>query len=221
MTHKDQIQGPTGIVPHAMDSDQDWRLQAELDVEDSGGALHGLLGRLRGPDVVKEVEATVPHDVVVTHDGRLLFAYAADEATLAAARAGIEGVLRRDGIAASVRVSYWDDERDRWRQTDPPPTAQEQAAEAAAERASDAIETRTLVVSSGKLIRAEFEQSMNDWATRLGLECKIIEHPHMLTTQVAFTVTGPKGAIDEFAQGLAAEEQQTIRAETTVMLSPL
>jgi hypothetical protein len=204
--------------------EQDWRLQAQLDVPDTGRALHGLLGRLRGPDgpdVVKEVEATVPPDVVVTHDGSLLFAYAADEDTLAAARKAIEGVLQRDGVKASVRVSHWDDELDRWQQTDPPPTPEERAAEEAAERAADEIETRTLVANSGKLIRAEFEQSMTDWAARLGLECKIIEHPHLLSTQVAFTVTGPKGKIDEFSRGLVAEGWAMVRSETTVMISPL
>ena len=43
----------------------------------------------------------------------------------------------------------------------------------------------------------------------------------LLTTQVAFTVTGPKRKIDEFAQGLNADELATIRAERAVMLSPL
>lgn len=202
-------------------TEQDWRLEAELDVADSGRALHGLLGRLRGPDFVGEIEASVPHDVVVTHDGRLLFAYAADQATLTAARVAIEGVLRGDGIGASLRVSVWDDELDRWQQTDPPPTAEEKAAQDATQLARDAIETRTLVVSSGKMIRDEFEQSTRDWATTLGLECKVIEHPHLLTTQLAFTVTGPKRKIDEFSQGLAAEERATIRTETVVMISPL
>jgi len=56
---------------------------------------------------------------------------------------------------------------------------------------------------------------------RLGLECKLVEHPHLLTTQVAFTVTGHKRKIDEFAQGLKAEELATMRTERAVMLSPL
>jgi hypothetical protein len=71
------------------------------------------------------------------------------------------------------------------------------------------------------MIRAEFEQSMREWADRLGLECTIVEHPHILRTQVAFTVTGPKGKIDEFARGLRAEEWETIRAERWVVASPL
>lgn len=196
-------------------------MQAELHGVEARGALADLVGRMRGPDVVKEIEATVPRDVVITHDGKLLFAYAADEATLAAARSAIEEVLRRDGIEASVRLSHWDDDREQWRQTDPPLSAEEQQADDAAERDAEAIETRTLVASSGKMIRAEFEQTMREWADRLGLQCAIVEHPHLLTTQVAFTVTGPKGKLDEFSRGLREEEWATIRAERSVMLSPL
>jgi hypothetical protein len=207
--------------PEESSGDQDWRMQAELHGVETRGALADLVGRMRGPNVVKEIEATVPRDVVVTHDGKLLFAYAADEGTLAAARSAIEEVLRRDGIEASVRLSHWDDDREQWRQTDPPLSAEEQQADAAAERDAEAIETRTLVASSGKMIRAEFEQTMREWADRLSLQCAIVEHPHLLTTQVAFTVTGPKGKIDEFSRGLRAEELQTIRAERTVMASPL
>ncbi len=204
-----------------MSDDQDWRLEAQLDVGDTHGGPARLLGRLRGPDFVHDVEAAVPHDVVITHDGNLLFAYASGEATITSARAAIEDALKTDGIGASIRVSHWDDERDIWRQTDPPPTAEDERIQEAAERDDDAIETRTLVVSSGKMIRAEFEQSMLAWAEQLGLQCTIIEHPHLLTTQVGFTVTGPKGKIDEFSRGLQAEDRATIRAETAVMLSPL
>jgi hypothetical protein len=201
--------------------EQDWRMQAELHVAETRSALHDLLGRVRGPDVVREIESTVPDDVVITHDGKLLFAYAADATTLAAARGAIEDVLRGDGVDATVRVSHWDDERDRWRQVDPPLSAAEQQLEDAAERDDEALETRTLVASSGKMIRAEFEQTMRDWADRLELQCTIVEHPHLLTTQVAFTVTGPKRKIDEFARGLREEEWQTIRSERWVIASPL
>jgi hypothetical protein len=62
---------------------------------------------------------------------------------------------------------------------------------------------------------------MVNWAQELGLDYEVIEHPHMLTTQVAFTVTGSKRKIDEFAQGLRAEELATMRTERGVMMSPL
>ena len=78
-----------------------------------------------------------------------------------------------------------------------------------------------MVASSGRMVRAEVEQTMREWADKLGLQCETIEHPHLLTTQLAFTVTGPKRKVDEFAQGLRAEELATMRTERMVMMSPL
>ena len=188
-----------------MSEDQDWRLKAELDIEDRRSTLDHLIGRVREPDVIKEVGEAVPHDVMITHDGKLLFAYAATQAALTSARSAIEAVLRHDGIKASVYVSHWDEELDRWLQVDPPLTGEAKRAEDAAVRDAEAIETRTMVVSTGKLIRSEVEQTMLGWAEKLGLECKLIEHPHLLTSQIAFTVVGPKRRIAEFADGLKAE----------------
>jgi hypothetical protein len=202
-------------------ADQDWRLTAELDAADTRGALEQLVGRVRGPDVVQEVEAALAHDVAITHDGNLLFAYAETEAALTAARGAIESVLQRDGVGASIRVSHWDDQLDAWRQTDPPPTAEATRIEQAAERDAEAVETRTIVASSGKLVRSSFERTMLDWAGQLGVRCTFVEHPHLLTTQVGFTVTGPRRKIDEFLQGLRAEGTATMRSERMVMLSPL
>jgi hypothetical protein len=200
-----------------MSEDQDWRLEAELDGGSSRRAVDQLIGHLRDDDS----RARVPDDVVITHDGRLLFAYASTDASVAAARSAIEDALRGEGLTAAIRVSHWDDELDSWRQIDPPPTVEQAQAEEAAERDADVVETRTMVASAGKWVRASFEQTMLDWAAKLGLECTIIEHPHLLTTQVGFTVTGPKRKIDEFSRGLKAEGAVTVRAEGTVMLSPL
>jgi hypothetical protein len=201
--------------------DQDWRLRADLGAAYSSGALDRLLRRVRDSDVVKEIDSVVPHDVVITHDGEFLFAYAADEVALSAARSAIENVLGRDNVNPRIIVSHWDDDLDEWRQTDPPLSGDAAGVADAARRNAEAVETRTMVASAGKEIRAEFEQSMVNWARELGLGYEIIEHPHMLTTQVAFTVTGPKRKIDEFAQGLKAEEIATLRTEQTVMMSPL
>jgi hypothetical protein len=201
-------------------ADEDWRLEFELDVADRRRSLHDLLGRVRGPDM-DDVQASVPHDVVVTHDGRQLFAYAADESTLKQARGAIEQALGHDEVRFSVRVSHWDLQRDSWRQIDPPLTAEQQAEDKAAEHDAEAPEKRTIVASSGKLVREEFEQTMLQWADKVGVQCEIVEHPHLLTTQVAFTVTGPKRSVDQFAKGLAAEGRTQIRTETTVMLNPL
>jgi hypothetical protein len=206
-----------------MADEQDWRLKVELDasVEARGGVGH-LFGHLRGggdPDVVHELESAVPNDVVLTHDGKLLFAYAANEAALAATRAAIEGVLTRENMKGSIFVSHWDDELDSWRQTDPPPSAAEAQKEEAVKRDGETVETRTLIASAGKDVRGTLEQSMVEWAEKLGVECTIIEHPHLLSTQVGFTITGPRHKLDEFSAGLRAEETTTIRSENSVILS--
>jgi len=201
--------------------DRDWRLRAELADEHQRRLLDHLVGRARGPDVVEEAGAAVPHDVVITHDAKQLFAYAATEQGLTRARRAIEAVLRRDAVKASISVSHWDQQLDEWRRLDPPLTGEGKRAAETAEREAEKVETRTMVASSGKLVRAEVEQTMSTWAEKLNLQCEIIEHPHLLTTQVGFTVTGPKRKIDEFAQGLRAEELATMRAERAVMLSPL
>jgi hypothetical protein len=75
-------------------------------------------------------------------------------------------------------------------------TGEAKRIEDATERDAESVETRTMVASSGKLIRTEFEQSMRGWAEKLDLQCTLVEHPHLLTTQVAFTVTGHKRKID-------------------------
>jgi hypothetical protein len=222
------------IDPREAASEKNWRLQAELDVDlggsgrgsalkRKGSALEGLLRSLRDPSALKEIEADVPHDVVITHDGKLLFAYAANETTIQAPRPASEGVSERDGLGLRcIRISHWDGKLDDWRQIDPPPTtAQEKQTADAAERDAETVETRTLVVSAGNLVRVEFERSLLEWASELGLRCDIVDHPHLLSGQAGFTVTGTKRKLDEFVDGLEAEERATIRTETAVVLSPL
>lgn len=207
----------------SVDAEQDWRLKAELHRADVHLSLHEVIARLRGSDdLLGEIKTMAPHEVVITHDGRLLFAYAATQPALRAARDAIESVLSSEGIEASLYLSHWDDHHDRWLQTDPPLSAEESQAEQAEESSEDTVQTRTLVAHSGRMVRAEFEQTMRECANRLGLECELIEqHPHLLTLQVGFTVTGPKRKLDEFAQALEAEGWAYVLTETGVMASPL
>ena len=203
-----------------MSEDEDWRLTAELDSADKRGALDRLLGRVRGPDVVEDIEQALPHDVVITHDGKMLFAYAAGEDVIRAARGVIEQVVQRDGVGAKITVSHWDEELDEWRQVDPPPTAEQARSEAAAELDAEAVETRTLVASAGNLVRSSFEQSLLDWAQKQGLKVAVAEHPHLLSTQVLFTLTGPKRKIDEFERALRAEGTAFFRGDAILLVSP-
>jgi hypothetical protein len=195
--------------------EQDYRLEAELEGDSHGGLLDGLLELVRGRDgrAAHEVSDVLGADVLVTHDGRRLFAYARSDALLRDARQKIEQALARDGIAASVRVSHWDDEIDEWVQLDPPLGGEEARAEHAAAQDAERIETRTIACTSGKLVRESIERAMLARAQELGLECRVVEHPHLLTTQVLFTLTGAHGRIEEFRRGLQAEAWATIRAD--------
>ncbi len=196
------------------DDDRDWRLTGEIAGRQERGVLHSFVERMRDPKVLGELRAAVGDEVVITHDGNRLFAYAASRAAIERARTAIEQVLESDGLSATLTLSRYSESHDEW--LDPDAPEPEPAAET-----SSAVVSQTLVASVGKMVREELEESMMAWAGKLGLRCEIVEHPHLLTTQVAFTVTGPSRKVQEFASGLAAEERATIRTEREVMISPL
>jgi hypothetical protein len=197
------------------DDDRDWRLSGEIEGQGDDHALHALVERLHEPDEVRDAQAAVGDDVVITHDGSRLFAYAFGRQAIEQARARIEYALAKDGLRAELTLTHFSGDCDEWIDPDaPPPTGRAGSPPAG-------FESRTLVATVGKMIREEFEQSMSNWADQLGLRCEIVEHPHLLNSQVAFTVTGPPRKVEEFDDGLKAEERRTIRTETGVMLSPL
>ena len=214
-----------------MTEQQDWRLQATLDPHAGGAEL--LLAQLRegeaedkgegngeGEGEVPAVSSSVvEHDVFVTHNGADLFAYASSQEAMSAARRAIEEVLERDGHDAAIRVSHWDHELDDWHQVDPPLADAALAAEEKSRRSAETPETRTLVCMVGRFVRKSVEETMLSYAAELGIECSFIEHPHLLTTQVAFTVSGPHRKVEEFKQGLEAEGWAAIRSDSAE-LSP-
>lgn len=183
--------------------------------------LERLVRGVRHGDIAGKLGVELPHDVVVTHDGKVIFAYAAGKDALNAARAAIEAAMGREGVTARIVVSRWDEGVDEWVQVDPPLSGRAKQLKEDAEADGKRVETRTLVASAGRLVRREIEESMSESAKTLNLELKIVEHPHLLTCQVLFEVTGAKRKLDEFAAALRAEELATLRTERAVMLSPL
>jgi hypothetical protein len=133
------------MKPNSRSKEQDWRLEAELDVSNVRHRLGDLVGRLRDLQLVREIESEVPHDVVITHNGSLLFAYAADRAILNKTLQVVNEVLRHDNVNANIRVSYWNHELDCWRQTDPPLAGEQKKLQGVSDRALEMTETRTLV----------------------------------------------------------------------------
>jgi hypothetical protein len=185
--------------------DQDWRLQLDLDEPVD---LDRLVGRVRGDadEFERDTRSTLSEDVVLTHDGSKFFAYAPSETSIDGARDAIESVLRNEQRQATIRLSHWDEDLRTWHQIDPPLTGAEEeqarlsAEEHIREESAEAAkpETRTVVSVVGKLVRKSFEHQMLEYAKSLGLECVIVEHPHLLSTQVAFRVTGPTSDVEAF-----------------------
>ena len=197
----------------------DWRLRVDLD---DPAAFHA---RLRGArHFERELEPLVSHDVVLSYDDDTLFAYADTEAEIREARRGVEHQLDRDGIHATLLISRWDDslgEDGEWQAVDPPP---DHAGEllAVAEHEEHAVhaaraartETRTVAITSGRMVREWFETSVGEEARELGVELSIVEHPHLLTTQIAFTLTGETEKVDAVVADLRERAGRVTRLAT-------
>jgi hypothetical protein len=199
-----------------MSEDQDWRLR--VDLPDAAG-LHA---RLRGAHhFERELQPLIGDDVVLSHDEETLFAYANSEAGINEARRAIEHQLAADGLTATVAVSHWDDDLGDWHQVEPPEGAaqreheqEERAEHEEVEARDERIVTRTVAITSGRMVRKWFETTVANEAREVGVELEIVEHPHLLTTQLAFTLTGPAAAVEQVIADLKARAMQVTRLET-------
>ena len=202
-----------------MAEDQDWRLRADL------ADPAGLHARLRDAHHFEhELKPLISHDVVLSYDDDTLFAYANTREAIDETRRAVEHQLGSDGLTATLLIDHWDDglgDVGDWDQVQPPPDASARSREAGerdehrAHEASEAVvETRTVAITSGRMVRTWFEKTVADEAREVGVELSIVEHPHLLTTQIAFTLTGPTGAVDTVVEDLAARAGAVTRLET-------
>ncbi len=200
-----------------MPEEQDWRLMAELEEpEDHHGLLDRVVHHVHGGygKAADEADAGVGPDVAITHDGHRVFAYASSQSALASARESIAAACDHHGLTAAYVVGHWDDDLNRWRQVDPPETAEEAERTRTQNLDDETVETQTVVCSAGGTVRASLEQGLREYADRLGLECEVVEHHHVLQTQVAFKLTGPRRKIAEFRSALERDSWTSIRADS-------
>jgi hypothetical protein len=208
-----------------MSQDQDWRLRAELA---NPAILHE---RLRSAQHYEhELEPLVSDAVVLSYDNETLFAYASTQGEIVRARAAIAHQLASDGLSATLVVSHWDTglgELGDWHQVDPPldadgagREAQEREEHTLDEARGERVETRTVAITSGKMVRNWFETTVAEEARDAGVELSIVEHPHLLTTQIAFTLTGPTAKVDAVIDDLRDRAGRATRLEAAY-LTPL
>jgi len=202
-----------------MAEDQDWRLRADL------ADPAGLHARLRDAHHFEhELKPLISHDVVLSYDDDTLFAYANTREAIDETRSAIAHQLESDGLTATLRIDHWDDQLGDvgdWHAVDPPLDDAGIAREAAerdqhrTHESGDArTETRTVAITSGRMVRTWFEKTVADEARELGVELSIVEHPHLLTTQIAFTLTGPTGKVDAVVEDLSQRAGAVTRLET-------
>jgi hypothetical protein len=202
-----------------MSEEQDWRLR--VDLADAAG-FHS---RLRDAHhFERELEPLVDHDVVLSYDDDTLFAYANTEAALAEVRRAVEHQLTSEGASGKITVSHWDDDLGDvgdWHRVDPPESSSELAVEeeelrehAVEEERAERVVTRTFVVTAGRLVHEYFEKTAVDDAREAGVELSFTEHPHLLTTQIAFTLTGPSAQVDLVIANMKARAGAMTRFES-------
>lgn len=196
----------------------DWRLRVELNDP------AGFHARLReGRHFERKLEPLISDEIVLSYDDDTVFAYAPTRGAIDQAREGVDNQLQRDGLTATCVVSHWDDDLGDdgdWRQVEPEPDAgiraleeEERDEHERREARAARIETRTLAISLGKVVKDYFVSTVADEARETGVELSIVEHPHLLTTQVAFTLTGPSGRIDTIIDDLRAREHSVMRMD--------
>src|SRR5947209_5299389 len=100
--------------------ERDWRLTGELGAAE-GGHLHGLVARRREAHAAGDAAAAAGPDVVVTHDGSRLFAYAPTRAAIEDARSKLEQALAGDGLSVTLSLSVWSEDLEEWIDPDAPP----------------------------------------------------------------------------------------------------
>jgi hypothetical protein len=198
-----------------MADDQDWRLRVDID---DPSALHA---RLRGArHFERELDPLIADDVVLSFDDDTVFAYANTSASIEEVRRAVERQLAQDGLTADIHVAHWDDGSEVWLAPGEAPPRADPAIHAGEDGAApepsadDPIVTRTYAETSGRIVRNYFENIVAGEAQSRGVKLSIVEHPHLLTTQLAFNLTGPSSAVDGVIAAIQSDANNVTRFES-------
>ena len=155
---------------------QDWRLLAELEEpEDHQGLLDRVVHHAHGGygKAADEADAEVGPDVAITHDGIAVRLRRLPVGARFGTRESIAAACDHHGLTASYVVGHWDDDLNRWRQVDPPETAEQAEQTRTQELADETVGNTDRGRSAGNTVRASLEQGLREYADRLGLECEV------------------------------------------------
>jgi hypothetical protein len=92
-------------------SDEDWRVEVELDDEEHG---YSLGERLRALDLDDEARKRLRRGVVVTRDGSKLFLYTATGDDADEAARVVRELVTAEGVTAEIRTTRWHPVEEAW-----------------------------------------------------------------------------------------------------------
>jgi len=98
-------------------SDEDWRVEVELNDERHG---YPLLERLRALDLDDEARRRLGKRVVVTRDGSKLFLYTTGEDDAKEAADVVRELARADRLTAEIAVTRWHPVEEAWKDASVP-----------------------------------------------------------------------------------------------------
>jgi len=120
-------------------TDDEWRVEVELDEEEHGNALGE---RMRTTDLNEEARARLGRHAIVTRDGPRLFVYADRETRAREAERLIRELVAADGVDARVALTRWHPIEEAWKDASLPlpVDADEREAERARRDAAESAE---------------------------------------------------------------------------------
>ena len=98
-------------------SDEDWRVEVELNDEGHG---YPLLERLRSLDLDDEARRRLGDRVVVTRDGSKVFLYTTSEGDAKEAAEVVRELARADRLTAEIDVTRWHPDAEAWQDASAP-----------------------------------------------------------------------------------------------------
>jgi hypothetical protein len=93
-------------------SEDEWRLEVELEDEDGG---FGLLDRLRSHDLDHEARKRLGGRAMVTRDGARLFVYASTEDAAREAERVVRELAAKDELVARTALTRWHPVEEAWK----------------------------------------------------------------------------------------------------------
>jgi hypothetical protein len=120
-------------------ADEDWRVEVELADSGAAGKLHAAAG---AKELYAHARKELRERAALTHDGNLVFAYAATRGDAESAERTLRELAAAEQLAASFTLTHWHPAAERWENpavqlpSDPADVAEErqEAAESETER---------------------------------------------------------------------------------------